>query len=149
GLEAKFSMPFCLAAALARGQVSIDSFDEASLTSPDLAALLPRVTMRVNPSFDGAAPPLTEATVTIRLRDGRTLTHTARGARGYPDRPASDDELNQKYLSCATRTLSNGAAARALELARGMDRLDDVRELARVCATGTTGTTGTSGTSGT
>ena len=35
---------------------------------------MPRVAMRVDPSLDGGAPPLTQARVDIRLRDGRVLT---------------------------------------------------------------------------
>ena len=53
--------------------------------------MMARVTMRVDPALDASAPPLTQARVTVRLRDGRVLTASANGARGYPERPASDD----------------------------------------------------------
>jgi 2-methylcitrate dehydratase PrpD len=129
GLEAKFSMPFCAAAAVAHGHVGIDTFEAARLGDPVVTALMPRVTMRVDPAFDGAAPPLTRARVTVRLRDGRELTRDASGARGYPANPASDEEFNAKFLDCASRVLSEPASAAALKLLRGIDRLDDVRDL--------------------
>ena len=31
------------------------------------------------------------------------LAQDAHGARGYPERPASDDELDAKFMACATR----------------------------------------------
>ena len=130
GLEAKFSMPFCAAAALAHGRVAIDTF-EGGLADPAIAALMPRIAMHVDPSFDGAAPPLTQARVSIALKDGRVLTREARGARGYPANPASDEELDAKFLACAARALSQPAASRALELLRGIERLPDVRALTR------------------
>jgi 2-methylcitrate dehydratase PrpD len=131
GLEAKFSMPFCAAAAVVRGNVGIDTFEPAALADPQIQSLMPRVTMRVDASFDGAAPPLTQARVTIRLRGLRALTRFASGARGYPASPASDEQLNAKFVACAQRVLTPGAASRALELLRGVDRLSDIRVLTR------------------
>jgi len=103
GLEAKFSMPFCAAAAAIHGRVGIDTFEETIVNDPAVTALLPRVQMRVDPSFDGKAPALTQCRVRIRLGGGRTLERAARGARGYPERPATAGDLAAKFLACATR----------------------------------------------
>ena len=62
GLEAKFSMPFCAAAALVFGRVGIDTFEADAIANARVRALLPRVDMRVDESLDRAAPPLTQAT---------------------------------------------------------------------------------------
>lgn len=129
GLEAKFSMPFCAAAAVARGQVGIDTFEAEAIGDARIAAMMPRVAMRVNPALDGVAPPLTQARVSVRLEDGRTVTQAADGARGYPERPATDAELDAKFMGCARRTITEASAARALKMVRAIDRVDDVREL--------------------
>jgi 2-methylcitrate dehydratase PrpD len=130
GLEGKFSLPFCAAAAVVYGRVGIDTFEPASLTNPEVTALMARVAMRVDPALDHGAPPLTHARVHITLRDGRVLSREAQGARGYPDQPASDEELKEKFMACACRALTESAAKRALGLLRGIDELDDVRTLA-------------------
>jgi 2-methylcitrate dehydratase PrpD len=132
GLEAKFSMEYCVAAAIVRGVVGIDTFDAASLGDPEVQALLPRVTMRVDPGLDGVAPPLTQSRVAIVLRDGRTISQEANGARGYPDRPASADELGAKFLGCAKRTIAEDAAHQALERLRGIDGESDIRTVASI-----------------
>jgi 2-methylcitrate dehydratase PrpD len=132
GLEGKFSLPFCAAAAVVFGRVGIDTFEAPSLTNPDVTALMPRVTMRVDSSLDAGAPPLTQARVHIRLRDGRVLTQPANGARGYPANPASDDELDEKFLACAGRALTAPSAARALEWLRTIEELEDIRPLTAV-----------------
>ena len=85
--------------------------------------------MRVDPTLDPAAPSLTQARVTVRLRDGRVLTALANGARGYPDRPASDDELATKFIACATAALSAAAAADALTRLRAIESIADIRTL--------------------
>jgi 2-methylcitrate dehydratase PrpD len=130
GLEAKFSMPFCAAAAIVDGRVGIDTFDEAKLRDPRITAMTSRVTMTVDSSLDPKAPPLTETRVRIVLRDGRSFEQASHGARGYPDRPASQAELDAKFMSCAIRALGQpAAAAGALEALRRIEAVGDVREL--------------------
>jgi 2-methylcitrate dehydratase PrpD len=88
-----------------------------------------RVLVRVDPALDGTAPPLTQARISIRLRDGRTVGRAANGARGYPEQPLSDEELDAKFLACARRTIPEAFAARALALLRRFEELEDVRPL--------------------
>jgi 2-methylcitrate dehydratase PrpD len=129
GLEAKFSMPFCAAAAIVDGRVGIDTFDAARLSDPRITSVMPRVTMAVDPTLDPAAPPLTEAVVRLSLCDGRVLTQAAHGARGYPARPATDADLDAKFLSCAARAIPEAAAAEALAMLRRIEDVDDVRTI--------------------
>jgi 2-methylcitrate dehydratase PrpD len=130
-LEAKFSMPFCAAAAVVDGQVGLETFEATHLTDPIITSLMDRVTMTIDKDFDNGAPALTQARVSIRLRDGRTFSGRANGARGYPANPASDAELDAKFLSCAERALSKASSRRALELLRGIGENADVRTVAR------------------
>jgi len=135
GLEAKFSMPFCAAAALVFGHPVINTFDVARIRDPRVQALMARVTLQANPAFDAAAP-LSRADVTVRLRDGHILNGRAEGARGYPGR-LTDDELTAKFLDCAQRSLSHAAAERALAAVRAIGGNADVRTLTAVCSTQT------------
>ena len=52
GLEGKFSMPFCAAAAIVHGRVGIDTFERRSSADPAILAMQARVTMRVDPTLD-------------------------------------------------------------------------------------------------
>jgi 2-methylcitrate dehydratase PrpD len=127
GLEGKFSMPFCVAAAVVDGRVGIDTFDAARLADPEIMAMQSRVTMHVDPILDSSATALTQARVTVRLTDGRVLTALANGARGYPERPATDDELNAKFLGCAMRVLPDAKARLALKMLGELESVEDVR----------------------
>jgi 2-methylcitrate dehydratase PrpD len=132
-LEAKFSMPFCAAAAIVFGHPTIDTFDVSRIRDSRVQQLMPRVALRANQAFDAAAP-LSQARVTVRLRDGRTLTEGADGARGYPGR-LTDEELATKFLGCAKRSLSHAAAGQALAALRTIDRTPNVRSLTARFAT--------------
>ena len=136
GLEAKFSLPFCAAAAVVDGRVGIDTFETSRISDPRVATLMPRVTMTVDPALGVNMPALTQARVRIHLRDGRTLSQAADGARGYPENPASDDELAGKFLGCASRTVAANAAEQTLALLRNLEGIDDIRQLTALLASG-------------
>src|SRR5262245_17340357 len=131
GLEAKFSMPFCAAAAILFGHPTVDTFDDAHIKDPRVQGLMPRVSMRGNSDFDAAAP-LSQARVSIRLRDGEAVSAHADGARGYPGR-LTDAELGMKFLACARRSIPAAQAEAALAAARVLDAAADVGELIASC----------------
>jgi 2-methylcitrate dehydratase PrpD len=108
GLAAKFSMPFCAAAAVVYPRIGIETFAVDHIRNPDVQALMSRVTMRANQAFDTSAP-LSQACVTVRLRDGREWSQRSDGARGYPGR-LTDEELSEKFVDCAARALGPKAA---------------------------------------
>ena len=132
GLEAKFSMPFCAAAALVMGHPGVDTFEPRAIDDRAVQALMPRVRMRVNPAFDAAAP-LSRAIVTVALRDGRVLTRAADGARGYPGR-LSSDELAAKFAACASAALSPTASQAAWSGLQKIEQMADVRQLTALLA---------------
>ena len=103
------------------------------LDDPTVVALRDRVTMQVDTTLDATAPSLTQARVTVRLRDGRVLTAIANGARGYPERPASDEELATKFIGCATAALPASRAARVLAMLHDFERLENCRALTSEC----------------
>ncbi len=130
-LEAKFSMPFCAAAAMVFGHPTLETFDVEKIRDPRIQKLLPLVTLRANPDFDAAAH-LSQANVTVRLKDGRTVAERADGARGYPGR-LTDDELNTKFVACAQRSLAPAAAARVLDVLRAIEATPNIAELTQLC----------------
>ena len=114
-LEAKFSLPFCAAAAVVFGSVGIETFDAPALGDARVGAMMERVSMHVDEAIGAGRPALTEARVRVRLRNGKELVQEAHGARGYPANPASEADLRAKFLSCAGRVLHADAAARVYE----------------------------------
>jgi len=122
GLEGKFSLHFCAAAAVAHGRVNIQTFETSGPADPVIQALLPRITMRVDPGVGVGQPTLTEAVVIVRLRNGQVLERRVRGARGYPNRPPTAAQLGDKFQACAERAVSPSAARDALDWLRDLER---------------------------
>ena len=128
-LERKFSMQFCAAAALAEGRVDFGSFAEGDVANPDVRELMERVAMVVDPGLPQGAEQHAWSRVTVRLRDGRTLSPEARGARGHPATPLSDAALREKFLACATSVLSADEAEGVAEQLAQLEDIPDIRAL--------------------
>jgi 2-methylcitrate dehydratase PrpD len=123
GYNAKFSGPFVFAAALHGGSglgVGLDDFTDEKAQDPSYLALMDRTTVVGSDKCDGLYPEALPAVVTVRLSDGRVLVEEVLTNRGGPDRPLTEDELTQKFLSNATRALPEETA---LQLAEALRRL--------------------------
>jgi 2-methylcitrate dehydratase PrpD len=102
GLEAKFSMQFAMACAIAQRRAGLAELTDAVVQRPDIQGLLPRVTInpddREDPERRGYAP---YDLVVVETIDGRRLesariTHE----RGSPSLPLSSEELWTKFEGC-------------------------------------------------
>jgi 2-methylcitrate dehydratase PrpD len=130
-LAAKFSLEYCVAAALLDGRVTLDHFTEEALSRPDLQSLLRRVEYRVPEDWQKGAGPWKQGhgRVEVRLRDGSARRGVTTAPKGDAANPMSDQELESKFLECAALALGEERAKDALELVRSVDRLEDVRRL--------------------
>ena len=101
-VEARFSLPYCIAAGILYGAVSVREFQPEALSSARLADLAQRVTVQADTALDAGYPQKRPETVRIALRDGRILEKTVLLPLGRPPYP----EIEEKFLSLAGRTIS-------------------------------------------
>jgi 2-methylcitrate dehydratase PrpD len=133
GLEGKFSLGYCLAAAVLDGQVGLAQFTDAAVNRPAAQALLARVEARVPDDMRKGATPRAEGRVEIHLRDGSVRRHEVAVRRGTGNvTPLTEAELDAKFRSCASLALSSTQVQTALETARRVDRLGTVAELTAI-----------------
>lgn len=100
-IDAKFSVPFCTAAALVQGSVGLDSFGEARLRDPAILSLARKIDFEQPvgaETWRGDA-----GTMDIDLLDGRQFSAALMQANGTPDAPLSDNDLWRKFIDCAAR----------------------------------------------
>ena len=114
GLQGKFSLHYCAAAAVAFGDIGIETFELAAMQTPSVVNLVSRVVMCADENVGRNVAPLTQARIVVRLRDGRTIERFVDGARGYPKKPATSGELNQKFRSCGERAIPAASVSKAL-----------------------------------
>ncbi len=131
--DAKFSLAFCVAAALVGDRVGIGTFSEEGIREPGALALAARVRYTVDPS--SPYPRTFPGWVKVRLRDGRMLEAREESQRGGPEMPIAPDEVIAKFRDNAAR-LMPPARVDALESAvLGMERARNLGPLLALCRT--------------
>ena len=129
GLEGKFSMEYCVATALADGEVTLDSFADEAVERPAVREVMNRVRVTEDGPPSNAAIG-GSAVVEIVFRDRDPVTSPrAKVPRGAPQNPLSWAQLADKFRACATPVLDPGQIERAIGLVEAMDDLKNIREL--------------------
>jgi 2-methylcitrate dehydratase PrpD len=128
-LEAKFSISFCAAIALLRGDAGEAEFDGAAIADPDVVRVMARVTPEPDPSMAVGA-----AHMTVRLTDGRVLEQHVSAARGTPENPPSRDDVEEKFRRVARVVLPVDRVSRLVAALAGLVDLPDVGEVAALAA---------------
>jgi 2-methylcitrate dehydratase PrpD len=129
--DAKFSLPFIIAASLARGRFTLAELEDSALKDPEILGLAGKVTYEVDPS--SSFPKHYGGEVILRTSDGRELRRREAVNRGSADRPLSNEDIVAKFVENASYAgvsnperithaileLDGGAPARELEAVLG------------------------------
>jgi 2-methylcitrate dehydratase PrpD len=119
--EAKFSLPYCVAAAVTHGSASLEAFTVEEIANPALRELMGRVKIYIGEEFSGAR--LGCAKVTIHTKAARVLNRRVDVPKGYPENPLTSAELKGKFRGLSRTALTAG---RIGELEKTVDALEDV-----------------------
>lgn len=122
--EAQYSLPWALAAALTDGELGAAQICETRLEDPRVLALGRRVRAQVAEDLERCFPEMCAARVSIALKDGRCFTGPTLRARGDPDHPLSEEELEAKYFAYTTPTLGIERAQALGDVITTLERRD-------------------------
>ncbi len=122
-LEGKFSMQYCLAAALLDRRVGLQSFSDDQVLRPEAQDLIPRINMQRIPGNEGK-PSWSEGyhEVDVYLKDGSMLRQEAHRAGSGALRGVTMDDIREKFQDCASQRLPDATVA---ELVVRLDRLEE------------------------
>ncbi|PCJ70721.1 MAG: hypothetical protein COA56_16805 [Dehalococcoidia bacterium] len=123
GLDGKFSIEYCAAAALLDGKVGIETFTDDRRFSPDMEETLGKI--QVEPGNQDSA----DVKVTALLKDGRSAEAECRGFRGSARNPMSREERMDKVIDCVGRVLTDQDADRLVSLIEDLENVADISEI--------------------
>lgn len=129
--QAKFSLAYCVAAALLEGTLGLEQFAEERF-GPDgvrdsaIASLLHRIHVTVSEDLTARYP----AAWPVRLAVSLAGDEIERAASNYPkgnaENPVSTEELEKKFSTLVGGRFGNDVAHAALETLRSIDRCSDM-----------------------
>lgn len=95
--QAQYSLPFALATMLVHGRIGPDEITGAGLSDPQVAALLPRISVHEAVRHSERFPEGRWSDVTVELKDGRRLASGDVNARGGSEAPMDMHEVEAKF----------------------------------------------------
>lgn len=129
-VDAQFSIPFTVAAAIVRRCVSLAEFSETSIRDPEILSVAAKVIGEEDPEFTKGYPARFPTSVEIRTKDGTALSRFVDLPSGDPAKPeyaANDSRFNEEMVG-KFRNLISGIplfSERGEEIVRQAKRLED------------------------
>ena len=97
-VEAKFSTPYTVAAALLYGKVSLDEFNPERITEPAVQELLSRVKVETDDDFSRQYPTHWGCRVIVKCKGGKVVEKLIQDASGSAYQPLTAEQIRQKVV---------------------------------------------------
>lgn len=118
-LQAKMSIPYCIAATLIRG--TIEEANYRMLKDPELLRLVGVTALEEGAEFTRAYPARQGTEVIVKLRGGRTVRRSMEDLV-----PASENEIRDRFRAACSNVLGAERAQRIEETIERIEGMDDV-----------------------
>ncbi len=134
-LDAKFSVQYCTARAIADRRIAIEHFDGKAHEEPKVRKILPRVHAAPYTTAQFPAENHFGAEVKVTLRGGKVLSARVDQPFGRTtDNPLPASLLKEKFENCAARALPKERVAALYSAIQGFENLRDAREITAIIA---------------
>ncbi|WP_320178688.1 MmgE/PrpD family protein [Roseovarius pacificus] len=133
-VDAKFSIPYCVAVAAFRGTVGLADFTEEALTNPEVLAVAEKITAEPDPSGNWAAR-LPFGRITVTTNDGQTFEQIGDNVPGESEAPMDWTYIEQKFREAVSFSINPVPADRvdrAVALIRDLENAEDATEIMRL-----------------
>jgi len=125
-LQAKMSIPFSVAAVLARGALEEDNY--AQIDQPEILRLVDQTVLQSDPGFTAAFPANQGAEVLVGLRNGKTVHQRLENVIA-----ATPEEIRVRFRAAAAGVIGDKHVRQLEELVDDCASLPDSRVIAALC----------------
>ena len=126
---ADHSFPYCVAAALLDGRMTLQSFGLKRLHDPNLRDLMKKIRVVQQPEFVGCYPKTMPTRITVKTETEKTYISQVDVPVGHPGNPMSDRDLEAKVRQLAAGRLSRPRIDRLIEFVRKLEQAKDIGTL--------------------
>lgn len=131
GLQAKFSMEFCMAILLIERKAGLSQFRDQVVQRPDVQEMIGKVRYYVDPEAENAGFDKMVSLLKIHLQDGTVITGKADFGKGSPFDPMSFADVADKFRGCADYAhWSTAKSEKIISYVRQLESASNVADLA-------------------
>lgn len=100
GMQARFSMHYCLATALVHDGLSLKDFEPSALHRPQIQALMSRIEMTSYTAEEERGHERLPHRITVTFKNGTVLHHARLHAKGSREDALDADQRRRKFADC-------------------------------------------------
>jgi len=126
---AKFSIPYCICAALIYKKFGLNELKLESINNPTVQTLIDKVKIEVDSSLENSLSKTKGAEVYISLNDGRILYKKINLPKGEKENPISYDELIKKFTYCTDYYFDENRRSKIIDKILSIDQTYNVNDL--------------------
>jgi 2-methylcitrate dehydratase PrpD len=123
-----------MAIAIVDKEVGLRQFTDDKVQSPRVQELVKKVKFAHPPGMGNTIADSLRGRieVVVRLKNGTEFSRLTERARGDPENPLTQKEMESKFLDCAQLVLSRQDAKRCWDKVSTLEHIDDVTTLMRM-----------------
>ena len=130
--QAKFSMPYAIAAIAVFGKLTLEQVTEETIKMKQIQDFMPKVEMVLDDLYQEAGILNNEpAVVHITLKDGHILERRVEYALGTIKNPMSIKDIKQKYADC-TKDWDDSLREKLFGLLIGIESVKNVQSIEKI-----------------
>ena len=124
GLEGKFSIPYCVANAILRGETGNRAFTDEKVREPHVARLMKKITVALDPEKTAL-----EAHVEINTTDGKTHSAFSDILQTVPPLDIKRDRVTRKFMDLCGTALSADNAETLHSVVGMLEKINDMNSV--------------------
>jgi len=126
---AKFSLPYCIAAAIIERKVDSDIFTAVKIKDQFILNLAKRVRVEVDPDIDRSVPKERGSRAIIVKKNGEKYEYYVKIPYGEPENPASLKDLKSKFKALSRKAIPVRKATKLITLINKLETLKSIKEI--------------------
>jgi len=127
-VEAQFSFPYAVSAALVDGQAFIPQFAPERLNDPQINALAAKIKVHTDDRFTSLYPKQWASSVEVTA-DGKKYYTEVIGAKGDPVNPLSDQEIEDKFRSLSAGRFTEDQQDKMISAIKNIDSAANISSI--------------------
>jgi len=133
--EAQFCLPFCLACVMCYGDLKPSHLTMQIIHDPSVVEAMKKVDIEYSVELDQLCKSIkthqNSARITVTTCVGETSTDFIAAPTGIPSNPMSDDDIENKYIACASEAIGEQESLALLSQIKSIRTLASIRTLLR------------------
>jgi 2-methylcitrate dehydratase PrpD len=131
--SAKFSLHFCIAAALEDGTITLETFSPERLKNGETKKLMKKITVKAENEFGKCYPEKWITSAEMITNDGQKASAKIEYPKGHPNNPLTKEEIINKFFEVINGCLSRDQSDKLKNNILNLEKVGDMSDFLATC----------------